>query len=88
MSTNASSSGMKSYERVGTISKELRSVSIETKIPILTSTQSNRSLSGGYAGEDISMSNTSDSAGINMDADAIFALYQLEGERELRSHEC
>lgn len=29
------------------------------------------------------MSNTSDSAGINMDADALFALYQCEGEREL-----
>ena len=29
------------------------------------------------------MSNTSDSAGINMDADALFALYQVEGEREL-----
>lgn len=29
------------------------------------------------------MNNTSDSTGINMDADAIFALYQLEGEREL-----
>ena len=37
----------------------------------------------GYAGAEIDMSNTSDSAGINMDADAIFALYQLEGEREL-----
>lgn len=37
----------------------------------------------GYAGADISMNNTSESAGINMDADAIFALYQLEGERDL-----
>lgn len=37
----------------------------------------------GYAGADISMNNTSDSAGINMDADAIFALFQLEGEREI-----
>ena len=43
-------------------------------------------LLGGYAGEDISMNNTSDSAAINMDADAIFALYQLEGERELRKN--
>lgn len=34
-------------------------------------------------GTDISMNNTSDSASINMDADAIFALFQLEGEREL-----
>ena len=83
MSTNYPSYNMKLYERVGTISKELRAISIETKIPILSATQANRSGSGGYAGEDISMNNTSDSAAINMDADAIFALYQLEGEREL-----
>jgi replicative DNA helicase len=83
MSTNGPSYHMKSYERVGAISKELRSVSIETKLPILSATQSNRSGAGGYAGEDISMNNTSDSASINMDADALFALYQLEGEREL-----
>ena len=43
MSTNGSSYNMKSYERVGTISKELRSVSIETKIPIISATQANRS---------------------------------------------
>lgn len=43
----------------------------------------NSSSAAGYAGADISMSNTSDSAGINMDADALFALFQLEGEREL-----
>jgi len=36
MTTNNSAYHMNSYERVGTISKELRSVSIETKIPILT----------------------------------------------------
>lgn len=83
MTTNNSSYHMNSYERVGTISKELRSVSIETKIPILSATQANRSGSQGYAGEDISMNNTSDSSGINMDADVIFALYQLEGEREI-----
>lgn len=82
MATNVPSYHMKSYERVGTISKELRSVSIETKLPILSATQANRGTSG-YAGEEISMNNTSDSTGINMDADAIFALYQLEGEREL-----
>ena len=43
MTTNSSSYHMNSYERVGTISKELRSVSIETKIPILSATQANRS---------------------------------------------
>ena len=87
MTTNGSAAGMKSYERVGAISKELRSVSIETKLPILSATQSNRGNSG-YAGEDISMNNTSDSSAINMDADAIFALYQLEGEREIRKNKC
>ena len=44
MSPNGSAYGMKSYERVGMISKELRSVSIETKLPILSATQSNRCL--------------------------------------------
>lgn len=29
------------------------------------------------------MDNTSDSSSINMDADALFALYQTTGEREL-----
>ena len=43
MTTNAPSYNMKSYERVGTISKELRAVSIETKLPILSATQANRS---------------------------------------------
>lgn len=43
MATNGPSYHMKSYERVGMISKELRSVSIETHIPILSATQSNRS---------------------------------------------
>lgn len=43
MTTNSSSYHMNSYERVGTISKELRAVSIETKIPILSATQANRS---------------------------------------------
>ena len=37
---------------------------------------------GGYAGADIDMSNVSESSGITATADALFALYQLEGERE------
>ena len=37
---------------------------------------------GGYAGADIDMANVSESAGIPATADALFALYQLEGERE------
>lgn len=82
MTTNGPSYGMKSYQRVGMISKEVRAVSVETKIPFISSCQSNRS-SGGYATDDsISMDNTSDSAAINMDADCIFALFQGKGDRQ------
>lgn len=42
----------------------------------------NSGSSGGYATEDVSMSNTSESASINMDADCLFALYQMDGDRE------
>jgi hypothetical protein len=42
----------------------------------------NSSSGGGYAGENIDISNVSESAGITATADGIIALYQLEGERE------
>lgn len=38
---------------------------------------------GGYAGADIDMSNVSESSGITATADALMALFQLEGERDL-----
>lgn len=44
MSTNVPAARMNTYERVGTVSKQLRSVSIQTKIPILSATQANRCL--------------------------------------------
>ena len=82
MATNGPSYGMKSYDRIGMITKELRAVSVETKIPILSATQANRS-SGGYSTDDsISMDNTSESSAINMDADCLFALYQGKGDRQ------
>ena len=37
----------------------------------------------GYAGADIDMSNVSESSGITATADALMALFQLEGERDL-----
>ena len=82
MGTNGPSYGMKLYERIGMITKELRAVSVETKIPILTATQANRG-NGGYAADDsISMDNTSESSAINMDADCLFALFQGKGDRQ------
>lgn len=38
---------------------------------------------GGYAGADIDMGNVSESSGITATADALMALFQLEGERDL-----
>lgn len=82
MGTNGPSYGMKSYDRIGMITKELRAVSVETKIPILSATQANRG-NGGYSTDDsISMDNTSQSSAINMDADCLFALYQGKGDRQ------
>lgn len=82
MGTNGPSYGMKLYERIGMITKELRSVSVETKIPILTATQANRGNGGYAADESISMDNTSQSSAINMDADCLFALFQGNGDRQ------
>ena len=82
MGTNGPSYGMKTYDRIGMITKELRAVSVETKIPILSATQANRG-NGGYAVDDsISMDNTSESSAINMDADCLFALFQGKGDRQ------
>lgn len=53
MSTNVPAARMNTYERVGTISKELRSVSIQTHIPILSATQANRCLAGNTQVETI-----------------------------------
>ena len=83
MRPNSSNSSMGLYEKCARISEELRAISCELKIPIITGVQANRQASGGgYAGADIDMSNVSESSGITATADALFALYQLEGERE------
>lgn len=72
------------YEKCGKISEELRALSGERKIPLVSAIQSNRSGSGGgYPGEDIDIGNASESSGIVATTDAMIALYQLEGEREL-----
>ena len=84
MKPNGNNPGMNLYEKCARISEELRAISCELKVPIITATQSNRSgASGGYAGANIDMSNVSESAGITATADALMALYQLDGEREI-----
>lgn len=83
MRPNSTNANMGLYEKCARISEELRAISCEMKIPLCTAIQANRSGNGGgYAGADIDMSNVSESSGITATADALFALYQLEGERE------
>lgn len=76
---NISASNESLYLKVGEITKELRALSYKFNIPLITATQANRQ---GYSTSDISMQNTSESAGINFHADFIGALYQVEGDRE------
>lgn len=83
MKPNGSASNIGLYEKGARIAEELRALSGELKKPVLTAIQSNRSSTGGgYSGADIDMSNAAESAGIPATADAMIALYQLEGERE------
>lgn len=84
MRPNGNNSNISLYEKCARISEELRAISCELKIPIISAVQANRSASsGGYAGANIDMSNVSESSGITATADALMALYQLEGEREI-----
>jgi KaiC/GvpD/RAD55 family RecA-like ATPase len=64
-----------SYERVKTIAEELRALAVEFDVPLFTATQTNRS---GYDSTDVGMENTSDSIGLPMTADLLFALIASE----------
>lgn len=84
MKPNGYNTSMSLYEKCGKIAEELRALSSEKKIPCISAIQSNRSGSGGgYPGEDIDIGNASESSGIVATADALFALYQLENERDI-----
>ena len=63
------------YAYVKDIAEELRGLSVEFNIPIITATQVNR---GGYDNSDIDMSNTSESMGLVHTLDLFLALIQTE----------
>jgi len=69
------------YEKCASISEELRAISGELKKPLISAVQAGRQ-GGGYAHEDISFNNVGESAGIPATADAMFALYQNDADRE------
>jgi hypothetical protein len=64
-----------SYERVKAIAEELRGIAVEFNVPVFSATQTNR---GGYGSTDVGMENTSDSLGLPMTADLLFALVASE----------
>ena len=67
------------YERIGTVSRELRALSYILGCPICSATQVNRS---GFDTSDVTLANVSESAGIAQTADFVCALFQQEGDRE------
>ena len=72
-----------SYTLVKSIAEEIRGLAMEFNVPIVTSSQFNRS---GYDNSDVDLTNTSESMGITHTADAIFALItseELEGLGQL-----
>ena len=68
-------SNFNSYALVKTIAEEIRGLAVEFAVPIISATQTNR---GGYDNSDIDLSDTSDSFGLPMTADMMFALISSE----------
>ena len=69
------------YEKAGRIAEELRAISGEMKIPVVTATQQNRG-ANGYAGESIGMDSVSESSCISATADVMVAIWGEDGDRE------
>jgi len=64
-----------SYEYVKAIAEELRGLAVEQNLPIVTATQTNRA---GFSSSDLDATDTSESFGVPMTADLMFALITNE----------
>lgn len=64
-----------SYTIVKAIAEELRGMAVEYDVPILSATQTTRS---GWQNTDVEMSDTSESAGLPMTVDFMFAMIRTE----------
>ena len=60
-----------SYTYVKSIAEELRGLAVEYNIPVMTATQTNRT---GFVNSDIDLGDTSESFGLPMTADMMFAI--------------
>lgn len=69
-----------SYTIIKSIAEELRALAIEFNIPIWTATQTNR---GGANNSDVSITDTSESFGLPMSLDFMFAIVRTEELDEL-----
>jgi replicative DNA helicase len=64
-----------SYEYIKSVAEEIRGLAVEYNVPIFTATQTNRD---GFSNTDPGLENTSDSFGLPMTADFMFALVNTE----------
>jgi archaellum biogenesis ATPase FlaH len=69
-----------SYTYIKAIAEELRGLSVEFNIPLITATQTNRD---GYNSSDVDLTNTSESFGLPATADFMFALISTEELEDL-----
>ena len=68
-----------SYTYVKSIAEELRGLAVEYEIPVMTATQTNRT---GFVNSDIDLGDTSESFGLPMTADMMFAIMTSDEMQE------
>jgi len=69
-----------SYTIIKAIAEEFRGMAVETGVPVVTATQTNRD---GFSNSDVGLENTSESFGLPATADFMFALIRSEELDEL-----
>lgn len=72
--------GSNSYERIKTVTEQVRAMSYVFNCPIISATQLNRS---GFSTENPELATISESVGLAATADVIVSIYQNEEDREL-----
>lgn len=73
-------SNVNTYSYIKSIAEEIRGLAVEFDLPIVSATQTNR---GGSTSTDVDMTDTSDSFGLPMTVDFMFALISTEELQEL-----
>ena len=69
------SANVNSYTYIKAIAEELRGLAVETNVPIMSATQTNRS---GFSDSDVGLEDTAESFGLPATADLMFALISNE----------